>query len=55
MFRLLIPILVMVIIWVIVLWKVLVQKKKFDVKGLIQVSLFFLGIWALIYWLLFSE
>ncbi len=55
MLRMFIPILVIIIIWVIALWQVYVQKKKFDLKGLTSFSLFLIGIWALIYWLIFTS
>jgi hypothetical protein len=52
MLRIFIPIVLGLIVWVIVLWQVLLKKKKIDMKSLLLVSALFAAIWLVIYWVL---
>ncbi|MEY4289869.1 MAG: hypothetical protein RLZZ30_1957 [Bacteroidota bacterium] len=53
MLRIFIPIVLGFIVWIIVLWQVLVKREKIDMRAIFQLTVIFIGIWLLIYWLLF--
>jgi hypothetical protein len=53
MLRIFLPIVIGFIVWIIVLWQVLLKKKKIDMKSLLTVSALFTAIWIVIYWILF--
>jgi hypothetical protein len=53
MLRIFIPIVLGFIVWIIILWQVLLKKKKVDMKALLTLSVLFTLIWALLYWFLF--
>lgn len=52
MLRIFIPIVLGLIVWIIVIWQVLLKKKKFDMKSLLILSALFTAIWVVIYWVL---
>jgi len=53
MLRIFIPIVLGLIVWIIILWQVLLKKKKVDMKALLQLSVLFTLLWILLYWFLF--
>ena len=53
MLRIFLPIVIGFIVWIIVLWQVLLKKKKIDMKSLLLFSALFGAIWVVIYWVLF--
>lgn len=53
MLRIFLPIVIGFVVWIIVLWQVLLKKKKIDMKSLLTVSALFAVIWVVIYWVLF--
>ncbi|MFM6935926.1 MAG: hypothetical protein ACKOXP_10815 [Flavobacteriales bacterium] len=53
MLRIFLPIFIGLIVWIIVLWQLLVKKKKVDMNALLVISAIFTVIWLIIYWILF--